>query len=319
LDPRVAILIPCYNEAATIGTVVRRFREAAPEAAIYVFDNSSTDETGAVARAAGAAVIVEPRRGKGHVVRSMFRKVDADVYVMVDGDDTYPADVVDTLVSPIRDGQADMVIGSRLHRSSRSDFRPLNRLGNRLFRSLLGWLFGVELSDLLSGYRSFSRRLVRAVPLFGGGFETETEMTIKALHRGFRIVEVPVDLSPRAPGSHSKLRLLHDGFLILTTILALFRDYKPLTFFGALGVTSILAGLVVGGSALSEAGSLTSPSALVAAVLVLTGVLSVAVGLVLHTVARHFQELEVRLELLTEEPPRQPPRPREAAGRLPDA
>jgi glycosyltransferase involved in cell wall biosynthesis len=319
LDARVAILIPCYNEAATIGTVVRRFREAAPDAAIYVFDNSSTDDTGAVARAAGAAVIVEPRRGKGHVVQSMFRKVDADVYVMVDGDDTYPADVVDSLVAPIRDGHADMVIGSRLHRASRSEFRPLNRLGNRIFRTLLGWLFGVSLTDLLSGYRSFSRRLVRAIPLFGGGFETETEMTIKALHRGFRIHEVPVDLAPRPAGSHSKLRVFNDGFLILTTILALFRDYKPLTFFGALGAASMLAGLAVGAWAAGPffAAGDRLAGALVSAVLLLAGALSVAVGLVLHTVARHFQELELRLDLSEDRNRLPPPPPR--ADRPPDA
>lgn len=298
---QVAVLVPCYNEAATIGTVVRRFREALPAAAIYVFDNASTDGTAGVARAAGATVIDEPRRGKGHVVQSMFRKVDADIYVMVDGDDTYPAEVVETLIAPVRDGEADMVIGSRLHQASRSQFRPLNRLGNGIFRGLLGLIFGVRLTDLLSGYRSFSRRLVRTVPLFGGGFETEAEMTIKALHRGFRIVEVPVDLGPRPDGSHSKIRLVHDGVLILTTILALFRDYKPLTLFGGLGALLALAGL---GPGLWLAASFTParlPALLGCAVLVLAGVISGAAGLVLHTVARHFQELDLHLQTMTDE------------------
>jgi hypothetical protein len=298
---RVAILIPCYNEAATIGTVVKRFRQALPDAPVYVFDNGSSDDTAAVARAAGAEVIHEPRRGKGHVVQSMFRKVEADIYVMVDGDDTYPADVVQTLIAPIRDGQADMVIGSRLHRSSRSSFRPLNRLGNLLFRALLGAMFGVRLSDLLSGYRSFSRRLVRTVPLFGGGFETETEMTIKALHRGFRIVEVPVDLGPRPPGSHSKLRLVHDGVIVLTTILALFRDYKPLTFFGGLGLALIGGGAVPGIWAGLHWSPERLPLMVLSAVLALAGVVAIAAGLVLHTVARHFQELDLHLQLLSDE------------------
>jgi hypothetical protein len=298
---RVAILIPCYNEAATIGTVVRRFRELLPGASVYVFDNHSSDGTAQVARAAGASVIDEPRRGKGHVVQSMFRKVDADIYVMVDGDDTYPAEVVETLIAPVRAGQADMVIGSRLHAASRSRFRPLNRLGNGLFRTLLGLIFGVRLTDLLSGYRSFSRRLVRTVPLFGGGFETEAEMTIKALHRGFRIVEVPVDLGPRPAGSHSKIRLVHDGVVILTTILALARDYKPLTFFGGLGLAMVLAGLAPGLWLASHWAPEKLPLLLLSAVLLLAGVFTGLAGLVLHTVARHFQELDLHLQTVSEE------------------
>lgn len=299
--PRVAVLIPCYNEAPTIGRVVTRFRESLPGAAIYVFDNASTDGTADAARAAGATVLVERRRGKGHVVQSMFRTIDADVYVMVDGDDTYPAEVVSALIDPIRRGDADMVVGSRLLAGARSEFRPLNRLGNRLFRGLLGALFGVRLTDLLSGYRAFSRRLVRALPLFATGFETETEMTVKALHRGFRIVEVPVDLAARPAGSHSKLRPFGDGLLILTTILALFRDYKPLTMFGGLGLGLVALGLApVAWAAvdLLRAGATARlPWAAAGAVLVLLGGLSVAVGLVLHTVARHFQELEAQLQL----------------------
>ena len=300
---RVAILIPCYNEAPTIATVVRRFREALPEAAIFVFDNDSTDATAELARGAGASVIAEHRRGKGHVVQSMFRKVEADIYVMVDGDDTYPAELVESLIAPVRAGQADMVIGSRLHRSSRSRFRPLNRLGNGMCRALLGLIFGVRLTDLLSGYRAFSRRLVRTVPLFGGGFETETEMTIKALHRGFRILEVPVDLVERPAGSQSKIRVVHDGIVILTTILALFRDYKPLTFFGGLGGLMVVGGAVPGVWAAWHWSPDRLPLALLSAVLVLAGVVSVAAGLVLHTVARHFQELDLHLQTRTGQRP----------------
>ena len=295
---RVAILIPCYNEAPTIGTVVRRFRQVLPDAAVYVFDNGSSDGTAQVAREAGAQVIDEPRRGKGHVVQSMFRKVEADVYVMVDGDDTYPAEVVDTLIAPIREGAADMVIGSRLHRASHSRFRPLNRLGNWIFRALLGLIFRVRLTDLLSGYRSFSRRLVRTVPLFGGGFETEAEMTIKALHRGFRILEVPVDLAPRPAGSRSKIRLVHDGVVILSTILSLFRDYKPLTFFGGLGLALLLGGAIPAVWAASHWSPERLPLALLSAVLALAGVVTMVAGLVLHTVARHFQELDLHLQTL---------------------
>jgi glycosyltransferase involved in cell wall biosynthesis len=294
----VAVLVPCYDEVTTIGTVVRRFRRALPDAVVYVFDNGSTDGSAEEAAAAGATVIAEARRGKGHVVQSMFRKVEADVYVMVDGDDTYPADVVETLIAPILDGTADMVVGSRLHQAAHSQLRPFNRLGNRFFRWLLGRVFAVRLTDLLSGYRAFSRRLVRGVPLFGGGFETETEMTIKALHRGFRIREVPVDLVPRPPGSHSKIRMIHDGLLILTTILALFRDYKPLTFFGGAGLVAIAAALAAGGCAL---GTARLGWALLSAVLFIVGALAVTAGLVLHTVARHFQELDLHLQTLADE------------------
>jgi glycosyltransferase involved in cell wall biosynthesis len=302
LDParplRLAVLVPCYDEVTTIATVVRRFRRALPAAVVYVFDNGSTDGSAEEAAAAGATVIAEARRGKGHVVQSMFRRVEADVYVMVDGDDTYPAEAVDRLIAPILDGTADMVIGSRLHHQARSQIRPVNHLGNRFFRWLLGRVFGVRLTDLLSGYRAFSRPLVRGVPLFGGGFETETEMTIKALHRGFRIREVPVDLVPRPPGSHSKIRMIQDGLLILTTILALFRDYKPLTFFGGAGLGLIAAALAAGGWAVASA---RLGWALLSAVLFVVGALGVTAGLVLHTVARHFQELDLHLQILADE------------------
>ena len=185
-----------------------------------------------------------PRRGKGNVVQSMFREVDADVYVMVDGDATYPAERIHDLIRPIVNGSADMVIGSRLLRGSNSDFRMLNRLGNVFYASLLRRLFGVRITDLLSGYRAFSRRLVTTLPLLGGGFETEAEMTIKAVHRGFRVAEVPVSLVSRPAGSDSKIRIVQDGLLILNAILSLFRDYKPLTFFSVLSlVLSALAGL----------------------------------------------------------------------------
>src|SRR5262249_14930756 len=181
---RIAVLIPCYNEELTIGDVVRQFRKQLPTAQIYVFDNNSTDRTIDEALAAGANVSRERRQGKGYVVQSMFQQVDADVYVMVDGDGTYPPEDVHKIVSPVIAGEADMVIGSRLHARSKSEFRPLNRLGNRLFLTILSGTFKVKITDLLSGYRAFSRRFVKSVPLFGGGFETETELTIKALQRG---------------------------------------------------------------------------------------------------------------------------------------
>jgi glycosyltransferase involved in cell wall biosynthesis len=250
-------------------------------------------------------VLFERRQGKGFVVQSMFRRVEADVYVMVDGDATYPAEAVRSLVEPIRRGEADMVVGSRLHDGSSSKFRLLNRLGNRLFLFLLNWIFGVRLSDLLSGYRAFSRRLVRALPLLGGGFETETELTIKALQRGFGIMEVPVDLGQRPSGSFSKIRIVQDGWIILSTLLTLVRDYRSLRFFGSLGLLLIGLSLLPAAWVLSEFGETGTvhrlPSAVLATGLVLSGVLSITVGLVLHTIARHFQELDLRLQLLADD------------------
>ncbi|HEX7706949.1 MAG TPA: glycosyltransferase [Thermoanaerobaculia bacterium] len=300
--PRVAILIPCYNEELTIGGVVRDFRKQLPDASIYVFDNNSHDRTVEEATAAGARVFRERRQGKGYVVQTMFRVVDADVYVMVDGDATYPAAAVHALIAPVVAGEADMVIGSRLHADSRSEFHLLNRLGNRMYRRLTNTMFGQKITDLLSGYRAFSRRLVRGIPLFGGGFETETELTIKSLQRGYAVVEVPVDLVSRPEGSSSKIRIVRDGLLILNMILTLVRDYKPLTFFGAAGLTLLLSGIAVAVSGLLFPDWL-SPAGRWSGALLLGfgGVVSISVGLILHTITRHFQELDSQLQMLASE------------------
>ena len=300
-QPRIAVVIPCYNEEQTIVEVIRDFQKYLPESQIFVFDNNSTDRTAELARNAGATVRHERRQGKGYVVQAMFREVDADLVVMVDGDTTYPADVVRALIEPVSAGSADMAIGSRLHRVANSQFRPLNRLGNLLYRWLLNSIFGVKLTDLLSGYRVFSRRLIRALPLVSGGFEIEAEMTIKAIERGFTIVEVPVNLTSRPEGSHSKIRMVHDGWLILSTILTLFRDYKPLTFFGGLGLTLILAGAVPGVMVLADyvkVGTMSRPGMVVLSLgLVIVGAMSIFSGLILHSIARRFQELDRQMLL----------------------
>lgn len=301
----IAILIPCHNEEQTVGPVVNAFRAELPHARIYVFDNNSTDNTVESARASGAIVMSEPRQGKGFVVQSMFRRVDADVYVMVDGDATYPAEAVHQLIAPVLAGEADMVVGSRLHPGLQSEFRQLNRWGNRLVLTLLNSIFKVKLTDILSGYRAFNRKFAKGLPLFGGGFEIETELTIKAVARGFRIVEIPTALKARPEGSHSKIRFFRDGFIILNTILALFRDYKPLTFFGVAGLVLFLIamapGLVVAFEFIRH-GALARPvMAVLALGLFLCGLLSLAVGLVLHSIARRSQEFEYQLEVLTDE------------------
>ncbi|HTZ82689.1 MAG TPA: glycosyltransferase [Candidatus Acidoferrales bacterium] len=299
--PRIAILIPCYNEELTIATVVRDFRAELPEAEIYVFDNNSTDRTVERALEAGAQVSHERRQGKGYVVQSMFAQVDADIYVMVDGDGTYPASEVHRLIEPIALDKAEMVVGSRLLPTSGSDFRPLNKLGNRFFLEVINFIFKVKLSDVLSGYRAFSREFVKTIPVFGGGFETEVELTVKALARGYRITELPVRLAARPEGSFSKIRVVQDGFVILNTILALVRDYKPLTFFGSVGLLFILLGFIPGTVVIVEfikTGLVPKlPSAVLAVGLVLSGMLLLVVGLVLHTITRRFQELEHQLRV----------------------
>lgn len=303
--PRVAVLIPCYNEEPTVARVVEEFRAELPEAEVYVFDNNSADGTAAEARRAGAQVRTERRQGKGFVVQAMFRDVDADVYVMVDGDGTYPPGAVRRLLEPVVAGEADMAVGSRLHADSRSEFKQLNRWGNRLVLAALNSAFRVRLTDVISGYRAFSRDFVKQAPLFGGGFEIETELTIKAVARGYRIVEVPVDLTHRPQGSHSKIQIVRDGALILNTILALFRDYKPLTFFGGAGLALVLLSLAPAALVLLEyldAGRVTRLAPAVLAVgLFLCGLLSLTAGLILHSIARRAQEFEYQLRVLANE------------------
>jgi glycosyltransferase involved in cell wall biosynthesis len=302
MKPTVAVLIPCLNEELTIRKVVKDFRLHLPEAEIHVFDNASTDGTRQEAEDAGAVVHTESRRGKGFVVQSMFQKIDADIYLMVDGDDTYPAEAASDLIAEVASGEADMAVGSRLLAAD-SSFRPLNRMGNQLFLHVINCIFGTRLTDVLSGYRAMSRRFVKGLPLFVTGFEVEVEMTIKTLERGYRLVEKPTALRDRPQGSHSKLRKFRDGYRILWTILALMRDYKPLTTFGAAGLLVVLLGLLPGAVVIDEylrTGLIRHfPSAVLAVGMVLCGLLGVSAGLVLHTVNRRFQELDylVRLRL----------------------
>jgi glycosyltransferase involved in cell wall biosynthesis len=218
---RIAVLIPCLNEELTIADVVAEFRVALPTADIYVCDNNSSDRSVLEATDAGASVLREPRLGKGYVLQSMLGTVDADIYVIVDGDRTYSADAVQSLIQPILRGEADMVVGSRLHRNAAAGFTTLHWCGNRFFVLLLWMLFGISSSDLLSGYRALGRAVVRDLHLRSRGFEVETEMTIKAIRSGFRVTHIPVSLARRPHGSHSKIRMRRDGFAIVAKMLAL--------------------------------------------------------------------------------------------------
>lgn len=294
--PKIAVLIPCFNEEQSIQKVIRDFRAALPQADIIVFDNGSTDLTAKIAAEEGATVYFERRRGKGFVVQAMFQKVEADIYVMVDGDDTYPAERAEALIQPVILDQADMVIGSRILNGHRSQFHWINLLGNILFQRLINFIFRSQLTDILSGYRCMSRQMVKRLPLFARGFDIEAELTVKALERGYRLKEIAVGLRPRTSGSYSKIHILSDGIKILTTIFALLRDYKPLTFFGSLGLLFIGTGLIPGLIAVIdfvETGLVSRfPSAILSVGMILTGLLSFTIGLILHTLNRRFREME---------------------------
>lgn len=228
----IAVLIPCYNESKTIGKVVSDFRQALPEADIYVYDNNSTDETAAIAAAAGAIVRREYRQGKGNVIRSMFRDIDADCYIMVDGDDTYPAENARELADLVLSGQADMAAGDRLSSTYfKKNKRPFHNIGNRAVRFLINHLFHSHVKDIMTGYRSFSPIFVKSMPILSQGFEIETEMTIHALDKNFLLKEIPVGYRNRPEGSHSKLNTIPDGVRVLKTIVMLFKEYKPYIFF----------------------------------------------------------------------------------------
>lgn len=299
MNPRIAVLLPCYNEEITIGKVVRDFRTALPEAEIHVFDNNSSDGTQAQALAADATVHFVACQGKGWVVRSMFRDVDADLYIMADGDDTYPADRVRELMSPVLSGSADMVVGTRLQDYDDHAFRRLHKFGNNLVLRSINTLFGSKLSDVLSGYRVFSRRFVKTMPVLSHGFEIETELTLHALEHGLAIKEITIPYGKRPDGSFSKLNTFSDGWRVLRTILWIFKDYKPLLFFSALSGVFLLLGVIFGGIVVSEffaTAKVTHPStAVLAATLCTFSVLSLMIGLILDTVNRRSKEQHILL------------------------
>jgi glycosyltransferase involved in cell wall biosynthesis len=294
---RIAVLIPCLNEALTIGDVVADFRRELPQAQIVVIDNGSTDDTVSIAAKSGATVLRESRRGKGNAVRKGLRTVDADAYLLVDGDGTYPAADAGRLMQPIIDDEADVVIGGRLDTAG-SQFRWLNRVGNRLFLATVNMIFGARISDLLTGYRAMTREFVRRSPILSTGFELETELTVLALERGFRTIEIPVQLASRPTGSHSKIRVVSDSLRILNAIFTMLRDYRPLTFFGGIGLCAILLGLVPGLFVTWEytrTGQVRIPMAVLATGLEIAGVVSTMTGVVLTTLARRFREIDYQL------------------------
>lgn len=241
---KVAILIPCYNEAMTIGKVVADYKAALPGAEIYVYDNNSTDGTGEIAREAGAIVRYERRQGKGNVIRSMFREVEADCYLMIDGDDTYPAEDAPEMVRKVLEEGYDMVIGDRLSSTYFTENkRPFHNTGNVLVRKLVNGIFHGHVTDIMTGFRAFSWTFVKSFPVLSKGFEIETEMTIHALDKNFTLTAVPVGYRDRPEGSESKLSTFSDGFKVLGTIGKLFKDYRPLMFFSIVAAALMAAAL----------------------------------------------------------------------------
>lgn len=303
---RIAILIPCYNEAPTIGKVVADFRRVLPEADIYVYDNNSRDNTAQIAEEAGAIVRREYKQGKGNVIRAMFRDVEADCYVMADGDDTYPAEDAPALADLVLSGQADMANGDRLSSTYFTENkRPFHNTGNRAVRGLINHLFRTHVRDIMTGYRAFSREFVKTFPVLSCGFEIETEMTIFAVDKNFRIVEAPVDYRDRPSGSVSKLNTVSDGVSVLKTIFTLYKDYRPLAFFGLLALLFFLAAaaffLPVLSGYLRTGLVARFPTLIVAMALFVASLLSFCVGVILDVVVKkNRQQFEIDRTVLRE-------------------
>ena len=290
-DTSIAVLLPCYNEEATIGKVVRDFKAALPDAAIYVYDNNSTDRTAEIAAAEGAIVRKEPRQGKGNVVRAMFEDIDADVYVMADGDDTYPADAAPAMVEKVLEGY-DMVIGDRVSSTYfQENKRPFHNFGNRLVRGSINGLFGAHVTDIMTGYRAFNFTFVKTYPVLSRGFEVETEMTIHSLNNNLRLFEMPIQYRDRPEGSVSKLDTVGDGIKVMSTIFRMIREYKPLPFFGGLGLIIGIVGIVLCGTVTFEfakTGVVTHfPTLIGAVMLVITGLLLIIAGIILDVMAKN--------------------------------
>lgn len=290
-DTSIAVLLPCYNEEVTIGKVVRDFKAALPDAAIYVYDNNSTDRTAEIATAEGAIVRKEPRQGKGNVVRAMFEDIDADVYVMADGDDTYPADAAPAMVEKVLEGY-DMVIGDRLSSTYfQENKRPFHNFGYRLVRGSINGLFRAHVTDIMTGYRAFNFTFVKTYPVLSRGFEIETEMTIHSLNNNLRLYEMPIQYRDRPEGSVSKLDTVGDGIKVMSTIFRMIREYKPLPFFGGLGLIIGIIGLVLCGGVTMEfmkTGMVAHfPTLIGAVMLVIAGLLLIVTGIILDVMAKN--------------------------------
>ena len=291
MKSKIAVLIPCYNESKTIEKVVKDYKKALPEADIYVYDNNSKDHTDEIAKKAGAIVKYEYRQGKGNVIRSMFRDIDADCYLMIDGDDTYPAENAREMCDLVLNGRADMVIGDRLSSTYFTENkRPFHNFGNRIVRLLINKLFSNHIKDIMTGYRAFSYDFVKGFPVLSKGFEIETEMTIHAVDKNYKLVEIPVTYRDRPEGSVSKLNTYSDGMKVLKTIAVLFKEYKPMGFFGLISLLLVLISLIflippfAGYFATGEVAKF--PSLIVGCFIFLTSILSLMCGIILQVIVK---------------------------------
>lgn len=295
LPPRVAVLIPCYNEAGAIGSVVADFKTALPDATIYVYDNNSSDDTRELAACAGAIVRTETLQGKGNVVRRMFADIEAEVYVLVDGDGTYHAGSASEMVDRLLEQSLDMVNAARVATNAEA-FRPGHKFGNKVLTGTVAMIFGNRLKDMLSGYRVFSRRFVKSFPALASGFETETELTVHALELRLPIAEVQTPYRDRRQGSHSKLRTYRDGLRILRAIVVLVKEERPLHFFSAVSMTLLTAALFLGWPLVTEfiATGLVPrfPTAILATGMIILAFISFVAGLILDTVTHGRRELK---------------------------
>ena len=298
---KIAVLIPCYNESKTIEKVVKDFKRELPEADIYVYDNNSTDGSDEIARKAGAIVKYEYRQGKGNVIRSMFRQIDADCYLMVDGDDTYPAEDARKMCDLVLEGKADMVVGDRLSSTYFTENkRPFHNFGNRIVRFLINKLFKNKIKDIMTGYRAFSYEFVKTFPVLSKGFEIETEMTIHAVDKNFLIQEVPVTYRDRPEGSVSKLNTYKDGFKVLKMIATLFKEYKPFFFFNIVAIILTIIALIfiipVFNDYFKTGLVLRFPTLIVGGFIMLSAILSFICGVILDVIVKkHKQQYELIL------------------------
>lgn len=289
---KIAVLIPCYNESKTVEKVVSDFRRVLPDATVYVYDNNSTDGTAELAAGAGAVVRHEYQQGKGNVMRRMFREIDAEAYILVDGDDTYPAEAAPEMVAAVTERQADMVVGDRLSSTYYTqNKRPFHNFGNRLVRGSINHLFGAHVTDIMTGYRAFNFTFVKTYPVLSRGFEVETEMTIHSLNNNLRLYEMPIQYRDRPEGSVSKLDTVGDGIKVMSTIFRMIREYKPLPFFGGLGLIIGIVGIVLCGTVTFEfakTGVVTHfPTLIGAVMLVITGLLFIIAGIILNVMAKN--------------------------------
>ena len=295
-DKKIAVLIPCYNESLTIEKVVKDYKKVLPNADIYVYDNNSTDGTDEIAKKAGAIVRYEYRQGKGNVIRSMFKDIDADCYLMIDGDDTYPCESAKEMCEYVLEGKADMVIGDRLSSTYFTENkRAFHNFGNKLVRSLINHLFKSNIRDIMTGYRAFSYDFVKTFPVLSRGFEIENEMTIHAVYNNFKLVEIPVNYKDRPEGSVSKLNTYSDGIKVLMTITRLFKEYKPTVFFSLIGTILLILALIFGIPVFNEffkTGLVPRfPTLIFSLVLLLIAILMYITGIILEVVAKKNKQI----------------------------